>query len=325
MTKDSSREKSLLFLLSTVSRSLEASPENKIKIRETIATLQIHDSDDKWRISAGERMNLEISKERFIFYPVKSEARYETNPAVLNRNSAQEVLLTLLADYGVQVPGKKDFPVRNKIADFLPLNLVWVSVFSIISWYGLAPFSVALLLAHLIFSTLHQYISSIRHSMLIAGISIPAIIFLVINDSRQSELRVMLSQIFLLLMSDLVIRLESIRDSEFLTVLSKSIAIFGLGIVLTLNVERRWILLTFISILMTGYILLRHQISSSLRNVLLLAFIALLIVYIAAAIAVNPLRALLIPYIAYIALHETFFGDSRNPSKLAFGVVCLAI
>ena len=325
MTQDRSREKSLLFLLSTVSRSLEASPENKIRIRETIATLQIHDSGDNWHISAGERMNLEISKERFIFYPVKSEARYETNPAILNKNSAQEVLLTLFADYGVQVPGKKIFPVKKKISDFLPLNLAWVSVFSIISCYRLAPLSTALLLAHLIFSTSRQYISSIRRWMLIAGITIPAIVFLVINDFKQGELRVILSQIFLLLMSDLVIRLETTRDSKFLTVLTKSIAIFGLGIILALNVERRWILLIFISILMIGYMLLRQQISSSLRNVLVLAFIGLFVAYFASAIAVNPLRALLIPYIAYIALYETFFGDNRNPSKLAFGVVCLAI
>ena len=325
MTQDRSREKSLLFLLSTVSRSLEASPENKIRIRETIATLQIHDSGDVWRISAGERMNLEISKERFIFYPVKSEARYETNPAILNKNSAQEVLLTLFADYGVQVPGKKDFPVKKTISDFLPLNLAWVSAFSITSCHGLAPFSIALLLAHLIFSTSRQYISTIRRWILIAGITIPAIVFLVLNDFKQSELRVMLSQIFLLFMSDLVIRLETTRYYKFLPVLTKSIAIFGLGIVLALNVEHRWILLTLISILMIGYMLLRQQIGSSLRNVLVLAFIGLFVAYIAAAIVVNPLRALLIPYVAYIALYETFFGDNRNPSKLAFGVVCLAI
>lgn len=325
MTQDRSREKSLLFLLSTVSRSLEASPENKIRIRETIATLQIHDSGDKWRISAGERMNLDISKDRFIFYPVKSEARYETNPAILNKNSAQEVLLTLFAEYGVQVPGKKDFQVKKKISDFLPLSLAWVSVFSITSFYRLAPFSIALLLAHLIFSTSRQYISSIRRWMLIAGITIPAIVFLVINDFKHIELRVMLSQIFLLFMSDLVIRLETTRYSPLLAVLTKSIAMLALGIVLLLNVEHRWILLTLISILMIGCMLLRQQISSSLRNVLVLAFIGLFVAYVGAAIVVNPLRALLIPYVAYIAMYETFFGHNRNPSKLAFGVVCLAI
>lgn len=325
MTQDKSREKSLLFLLSTVSRSLEASPENKIRIRQSIAALQIQDSGDKWRILAGERMTLEISKERFNFYPVKSADRYETNPAVLNKNSAQEVLLTLFADYGVQIPGKRDFPNKKKISDFLSFNLAWVSVFSIATSFGLAPISIAILLAHLKFSTSQQYFSSTRRWMLIAGIAVPAIIFLAVNDFRHSELRVMLSQIFLLLMLDLVIRLETTRDSKYLTTIAKLIAILGLGIILTLNVERRWILLTFTSILIIGYTLLRKQISVSLRNILVLTFIGLFVAYIAAAIVANPFRALLIPYIAYIALYETFFGDNHNPSKLAFGVVCLAI
>jgi hypothetical protein len=325
MSQDKSREKSLLFLLSAVSRSLETSPENKTRIREIIATLQVHDSGDKWLISAGEKMHLEISKERFIFYPVKSEVRYETNPAVVNKNSAQEVLLTLFADYGVRVTGKKDSPVKKKISEFLPLNLALVSVFSITASYRLAPFSIALLFAHLIFSTSRQFIFSIRRWMLIAGVSIPAIVFLMINDFKQYELRDMFSQIFLLLMSDLVIRLESTRNSKFLVTITKFISIFGLGVILALNIERKWILLAFISILIVGYVLLRQQISSSLRNVLVLVFIGLFFAYIVAAIVVNPLRALLIPYVAYIALYETFFGDNRNPSKLAFGVVCLAI
>ena len=52
MTQDMSREKSLLFLLSAVSRSLEVSPENKVKIRNSISTLLIQDAGDNWKISA---------------------------------------------------------------------------------------------------------------------------------------------------------------------------------------------------------------------------------------------------------------------------------
>ena len=102
MTQDKSREKSLLFLLSAVSRSLEIESENRKRFRESIATLQIQDSDGGWNISAEVsneiRKNVEISKDRFIFYPVKSAARYEVNPAVINKNSAQEVLLDLFPE-----------------------------------------------------------------------------------------------------------------------------------------------------------------------------------------------------------------------------------
>ena len=329
MTQDMSREKSLLFLLSAVSRSLEVSPENKVKIRNSISTLLIQDAGDNWKISAevlsGNRRDLEIAKDRFIFYPVKSAARYEINPAILNKNSAQEVLLTLFAEFDAQVAGKNFGPVQKKPSDLLPINLLWVSAFSMTAIYGLAPASVALILAHLFVTTSQYYISWARRWLLIAGLAIPAILFLSLNDFKNSDFIAALVQIAVLLIFDLANRLENNRGSKLLTAVTQLVSFASLGLAVAVKTEHEWLLFLFIFIVINGYLLLRQNVNSSLQNFLVVIYILLFIAYLVAAVFINPLRILLIPYVAYIALYETLVGDNRNPSKLAFGVVCLTI
>jgi hypothetical protein len=329
MTQDKSREKSLLFLLSAVSRSLEVSPDNRIKIRESIATLQIQDAGDNWIISteapSGDRKNVEIGKGRFIFYPVKSAARYEMNPAILNKNSAQEVLLKLFADLGAQIPGKTLQTTQRKISDFIPTNLAWIASFSITSTYMLTPISMALILAHLFMSTSKQFTSSVRRSILISSVGIPTILFLMLSDSLKSNISATLFSVILLFAFDFLIRLESSRRSRTLIVFTQIVSLIILGFIVVLNTENRLLLLIFVSIVVVGYLLQLKYTSSSFRNFSVLVLIGLFISYMVLATIANPLRILLVPYVAYIALHETLFGENRNPSKIAFGLVCLTI
>ena len=212
MTQDKSREKSLLFLLSAVSRTLEVSLEDKAKFRESIAALQIQDLGDKWEISSEisnqVRNSVEITKDRFIFYPTKSAARYEINPAVRNKNSAQEVLLSLFAEHGVQVPGKKFQPLQRRIIDFLPFNLIFVSLFTLFSIYKLEPVSFALIVTQMFVSTAKHHISSFRRWLLILVVTISALGFLTFNNSESNSLQVALSQITLFFIFDLTIRIE---------------------------------------------------------------------------------------------------------------------
>jgi hypothetical protein len=89
----------------------------------------------------------------------------------------------------------------------------------------------------------------------------------------------------------------------------------------TIHIKLTSLLLTLIAI--TSFITLRQKISASLRNVLVLFNLGLLTTIVAILVMENPLKLLLLPYLVYLAIYETLFGDNRNPAKLAFGVVCL--
>lgn len=329
MNQDTSREKSLLFLLSTVARSLEVAPEYKAKIRQSIATLQIKDSGDRWEISTEVanqvRNKIVIAKDRFIFYPVKSKARYETNPAILNKNSAQEVLLSLLAEFGVRVPGKTIQPVQKRISDFLSLNLFWVMLISISAVYQITILSFCLIVAHLFMSTVTHFISPVRRWLLIAGVAIPALGFFVYNDLNSKNLLPVISQIILLFTFDILIRIEALQKSRMLLSVSRIVALSSILLITVRQTEARLSLTLVGVIVIIGYALLRQEISSSLRNFLVLGYLILFATIIVASVITNPFRALLIPYLVYVALYETLFGDNRNPSKIAFGAPCLAI
>ncbi|CAM8619711.1 hypothetical protein MCEMSE18_00031 [Candidatus Planktophila versatilis] len=329
MTQDRSREKSLLFLLSAVSRSLEIESENRERFRESIATLQIQDSGGEWDVSAEVsneiRKHVEISKDRFVFYPVKSAARYEVNPAIINKNSAQEVLLDLFAEYGVQVPGKKSQPTQSKFSRFLPINLLWAGLFSVASIYSLQSVSFAILLGHLFVTTSKHYVSSLRRWSLIASIAVPALVFLAFNHPALDNLGVAYSQVGLLFIFDLVIRIESEEKSKLAEALPIIIALTSLTCLFVFQTDAKSLLTLMMVIVATGYLVLRQNIGKSLRSVLLLVHLSLFVCFIGASVIANPYRALLIPYLIYVALYETFLGDNRNPSKLAFGAVCLAI
>ena len=112
MSPDQSRERSLFFLLSTIARNLDTPQEIKAQFKESIGSLQIRDNGETWLISIrslnDQPDEISFPKNRFSFYPVKSADRYDTNPAVLNRNSAEEVLMYFYGKFGVRVVGKKN-------------------------------------------------------------------------------------------------------------------------------------------------------------------------------------------------------------------------
>lgn len=328
MTEDRSREKSLLFLLSSVSRLLEVPPDNKKKIRDSIATLEIKEFEDRWAISAlissGTRKNVEIAKDCFIFYPVKSEARYETNPAILNRNSAQEVLLVLFDEYNVEIPGKKILRKRRSISDFLPTNLIFSSIICLFSIYNFEVFSLGLIIAHLFITTANHYFSAARRWFLIISIVIPALGFFVLSKSEISDLPVVITQIALLYSFDFAIRFQSFGNSRIKAAAVQLTPIIGF-LIFEINSQRLPANYLIEIVVVTGYVLLRRNIPSSSRNTLFLLFLVLFVTYTVFQILSSPLRLLLTPYLIFIALHETLFGDNRNPSKLAFGSVCLLI
>lgn len=329
MTQDKSREKSLLFLLSTVSRSLEASPENKMRIRESIATLKIQDSGDKWEISArlsNEKLkNIEITKDRFSFYPVKSAARYETNPAVLNKNSAQEVLLSLFAEFEVQVPGKKTESVSRPISYFLPLNLIYVSLFAILSINKFTVLASIVIMFHLTVTTSKHHFSAIRRWMLISGVAFPSIAFLALDKPDMNNFQVALSQVSLLYIFDTLIRVESNHFSKLFINIARLFAVVSSLGILLFRTENHLPTILMSIIVILGYFLLYQRITSSLRNLLVLFCSGLLIALVVAAVITNPLKLLLVPYLVYISIYEILFGDNRNPAKIAFGAVCLTI
>mgnify|MGYP000532317873 CR=1 FL=1 len=327
MTEDKSREKSLLFLLSTVARSIEASPESKKIIREAISSLKIQNSEEKWIISVmlpnKSEKNIEMGKDQFIFYPVKSAARYETNPAILNRNSAEVALLALFREYGVRVPGKKCEPRKRGLTDSLPLNLIFTVAFALLSAFNLKLISSLLILSHLILSTANHHFSALKRWILITSVFVPAIGFLILYNSNSQEIVSIICQFVILLMFDLAIRYELEMKSKlriaakylFLGLISTAV------INATIHIKLTSLLLTLIAI--TSFITLRQKISASLRNVLVLFNLGLLTTIVAILVMENPLKLLLLPYLVYLAIYETLFGDNRNPAKLAFGVVCL--
>ncbi len=329
MTQDKSREKSLLFLLSTVSRTLEAPSENKAKIRESIGSLLLKDSGDKWEISVlinnEHQKKIEIAKDRFIFYPVKSATRYEINPAILNKNSAQDVLLFLFAEYGVKVPGKKFQPVEQSISEIIPYNLIIASLFTLFSIFNLELIGAVTVIAHLFFSTKRHHYSSIRRSALVLSVASPSIVFLFINSVSTSNVQTALSQIAIMFLFDVAIRVESRHKGKFWLSGSRTVTFIGFILIFALleTVQISVILMGVIVVI--SRIILSSKITSSIRNILVLTFLAMFLVLIVMSILVNPYKLLLLPYLMYIAIYETLFGDNRNPAKLAFGAVCLAI
>jgi hypothetical protein len=112
---------------------------------------------------------------------------------------------------------------------------------------------------------------------------------------------------------------------EYLFPFQRSKNINILGFIVVLNTENRLLLLIFVSIVVVGYLLQHKYTSSAFRNFSVLVLIGLFISYMVLAIIANPSRILMVPYVAYIALYETLFGENRNPSKIAFGLVCLTI
>ena len=329
MTQDKSREKSLLFLLSTVARSLEVPLEHKEDLRKSIATLLITERDDIWNITAstslGGEKSYSIPKTRFIFYPVKDSTTYEMNPAILNKNSAQEVLLSLFAEYSALVPGKKSVVVEKNASKYLPQSFAWVSIFAI-SGSFLPPLPSALIVfAHLVTSTSGHFLKSIRRWMLIAGVSIPALGFLLSSHSSVGDRNQLFCQIILLFLSDLLIRHESGRTSRILLGFSKIIIVIVLGVTTTLPMEHKIQYLFFILVLASGYLLHRQQINASLRSFFTLVFIALFLSYLVTSLIFNPIRILLIPYVLLLSIYQILFGDNRNPSKIMFGAPCLTI
>ncbi len=329
MTQDKSREKSLLFLLSATSNSLEVSPEYRKKIRESIATLQIEDHQDKWAISTetsnNTRKNIKIAKDRFVFYPVKSAARYETNPAILNKNSAQEVLLALYAEYGVQVPGKRTQPTWGSVSDFFPTNLILLSLVSIFSIYDLKVISLGLILFHLFITTSKYQVSALNRLLLMASIMIPALGFLMLNKSEFENRQALFSQIALFYLFDLTIRFESLGNSNFKAPVVNLLRIMCFLLIAKTNIDRPSTETLIEITLIIGYVILRQKMTSSKRNILFLLFLLLFVIYIVVSIAASPLKILLVPYLIYVAFYEALFGDNRNPSKLAIGSICLAI
>ena len=327
MSKDKSREKSLLFLLSTVSRTLETLPENKIKIRESITTLDIQDSGENWKVTVElpnqNIKSVEINKARFSFYPVKSAARYDTNPAILNKNSAQEVLLVLFDEFGVQVPGMKPLSTERSIRDFVPVNLLLASLFTIFSTYNFEFISAILIVLHLVVSTSKHHKSTIRRWILIAGVSIPALCLLALNDSIDGNILLTISQTTLLLVFDILIRLETFRVSKFTIAVARGTAF--LIAILILNVSATNLLsISMMAVIVTlGYVLLKVDGSSPLLNLLFLLQLGLMILLVCTLLISDPIKLLLLPYLIYISIYEIFFGSNRNPGKLAFGVVCL--
>jgi hypothetical protein len=327
MTEDKSRERSLLFLLSTVARSLEASSESKKIIREAISSLKIQNSEEKWIISVmlpnKSEKSIEMGKDQFIFYPVKSAARYETNPAILNRNSAEDALLTMFNEYGVRVPGKKHEPRKRQLTDFLPLNLILVAVFALLSTFNLKPFSSLLIISHLILSTANHHFSALKRWILITSVVLPAIGFLILYKSDSKEIVSIICQFVVLLMFDLAIRYELELKSK-LGIAAKYLFL-GLISTAVLNaiIQIKLTSLFLVLIAITSFITLRQKISASFRNILVLFNLGLLIALVAILVMANPLKLLLLPYLIYLAIYETLFGENRNPAKLAFGVICL--
>ena len=160
---------------------------------------------------------------------------------------------------------------------------------------------------------------------MITFIVLPAGLFLVYNNPRLDNLEVVFSQIGLLLVFDLVIRFESNMNSKPIKSLVTVAAFTSLAFLVAGQTEVKLNLILLIVIVLIGYSILRQNIGKSLRSVLLLVHLGLCVCLIGAAIWVNPFRALLMPYLVYVALHGTFLGDNRNPSKLIFGAVCLSI
>jgi len=160
---------------------------------------------------------------------------------------------------------------------------------------------------------------------LIASITIPALVFLTLNHPKLDNLEVAYSQIGILFIFDLVIRIESEEKSKPVKALTIMIALTSLTILFTGQTDARSLLTLMMVIVAIGYLVPKRNIGKSLRNVLLLVHLSLLACFIGASVIANPYKALLIPYLIYVSLFETLLGDNRNPSKLAFGAVCLAI
>lgn len=160
---------------------------------------------------------------------------------------------------------------------------------------------------------------------MIIFIVFPAGFFLVYNNPRLDNLEVVLSQIGLLFVFDFAIRFESNMNSKPTKTLVTVAAFTSLAFLVAVQTEVKLNVTLLIVIVLIGYSILRQNIGKSLRSVLLLVHLGLCVFLIGAAIWANPFRALLMPYLIYVALHETFLGDNRNPSKLIFGAVCLSI
>ena len=102
MKKDSSRQKSLFFLLQAVARQVGFKSVNQAQVHEAIKNLSVEDEDQFWLLSTtvgGSKNFIRVSKTQFSFYQTRSVEDNGPNPAEKNKTNAVEALTQLFQPY----------------------------------------------------------------------------------------------------------------------------------------------------------------------------------------------------------------------------------
>ena len=106
MTKpeDASRSRSLRHLILASARTSVLTSSDVHAARELVSNIQIEDEGDFWCVRSildGKRIEIQVSKKQFVFYPTKEASAYSQNPYIQNRKEATSVVNQLFAEAGL--------------------------------------------------------------------------------------------------------------------------------------------------------------------------------------------------------------------------------
>lgn len=323
MNPDKSRERSLFFLLSTIARNLDTPNEVKTKFKASIGSLHISEEGENWKISIrnidDNSEEILVPKSKFSFYPVKSADRYEVNPVVLNRNSAEEVLMFFYGKFNIKVAGKKNFEkVPYKISSSL-ISLILLSLGIIFAQSELEVLTFAFLTLYVFFAL--GKLNLRLASNLLSAIGVLAPSFFYLNGNTLANLK-WFEILFIILFQILTEILTNIRFKKITHLIVG--CVYGLFLIVTL-------LYPFDNLIASGlvFVILLSWLSHSLRTpkiireilspLIFLSFAALALT----SVILSPEKVLLFPLVILVAIQNVVVGSSRNPARVGFGVLCL--
>ena len=328
MKTDLSREKSLLFLLTSTARKMKITNGTRQEFLSVLNSLTVVSNEDKWILSAldrEEKISLSVPKSDFIFYAVKSSDRYPQNPAVVNQNSAQKVLIKLLKRFELTINGKRKIKKENEISIFYP-HLIFTTLMISLEM-RLVILASIILVASITYISRRLFRSRFRSFVIMLATCIPGIFYFCNFLNKQNYLNTTIIIVITFLLNDLRIRLlDSSLNYRKLNPPIIFIQILATITLVAVNAVRftfPFIVLSISSILIS---LLPNSINNvKIRNsIFALGLIGTLLA--ASFWLVNsPSKILLIPIGIYCSIYLLITGSNRNPGRILIGVLCLSL
>ena len=291
-------------------------------------SLTVVSNEDNWILSALDRegkIEISIPKSDFIFYAVKSTDRYPQNPAIVNQNSAQNVLINLLKRFELTIDGKRKIKNENEASFFYPHLIFTILMISL--EMRLVILGSIILVASLTYISRRLFRSKVKSFLIMLGTCIPGIFYFCnfLNKQNYSITTIIIVIIFLL--NDLRIKLlDSSLNYRKLNPSIIFIQILATFTLVTANAFRftfPFIVLSFISILIS---LLPNSINNVKIRSIIFALGLMGTLFTASFWLVNsPSKLLLIPMGIYCSIYLLITGSNRNPGRFLIGVLCLAL